>query len=117
MSIISQGSSERGIGLVVADKDATKAIIALEKEFESDFYAQDVNRIYAVDQVSVISIVGQDLSSFHKPYNALIKNQIVPLLFNNTVTGKNVSLIVYKKRSYKGIKRDTRPNFWANQKK
>ncbi len=103
VSIISQGSSERGIGLVVADKDATKAIIALEKEFESDFYAQDVNRIYAVDQVSVISIVGQDLSSFHKPYNALIKNQIVPLLFNNTVTGKNVSLIVYKKDLIKAL--------------
>ena len=103
VSIISQGSSERGIGLVVAEKDATKAIISLEKEFESDFYAQDVNRIYAVDQVSVISIVGQDLSSFHKPYNALIKNQIVPLLFNNTVTGKNVSLIVHKKDLIKAL--------------
>ncbi len=103
VSIISQGSSERGIGLVVADRDATKAIISLEKEFEQDFYAQDVNRIYAVDQVSVISIVGQDLSSFHKPYNALIKNQIVPLLFNNTVTGKNVSLIVHKKDLIKAL--------------
>jgi aspartate kinase len=103
VSIISQGSSERGIGLVVADKDATKAIISLEQEFEQDFYAQDVNRIYAVDQVSVISIVGQDLSTFHKPYNALITNQIVPLLFNNTVTGKNVSLIVEKKDLIKAV--------------
>jgi aspartate kinase len=103
VSIISQGSSERGIGLVVAAKDATEAIISLEREFEQDFYAQDVNRIYAVDQVSVISIVGQDLSSFHKPYNALIKNQIVPLLFNNTVTGKNVSLVLLKKDLNKAL--------------
>lgn len=25
---------------------------------------------------------------YSKPFNALVKNQIVPLLFNNTVTGK-----------------------------
>jgi len=103
VSIISQGSSERGIGLVVDAKDATEAVVSLEREFEQDFYAQDINRIYAVDQVSVISIVGQDLSSFHKPYNALIKNQIVPLLFNNTVTGKNVSLVLHKKDLYKAL--------------
>jgi len=52
--------------------------------------------ITLVNDVSVVSIVGQDLSTFHKPYNALIKNQIVPLLFNNTVSGKNVSLVLKK---------------------
>jgi homoserine dehydrogenase len=53
--------------------------------------------------VAVISIIGQDLSEFHLPYNALIKNQIVPLLFNNTVTGKNVSLVVKKEQLYKAV--------------
>ncbi|MEL4307941.1 bifunctional aspartate kinase/homoserine dehydrogenase I [Joostella sp. CR20] len=103
VSIISQGSSERGIGLVVNAKDATEAIIALEKEFENDFYSKDVNKISAVDDVSVISIIGQDLSTFHKPYNALIKNQIIPVLFNNTVTGKNVSLVVKKSQLHKAL--------------
>jgi aspartokinase/homoserine dehydrogenase 1 len=37
VSIISQGSSERGIGLVVNANQATKAMIELEKEFENDF--------------------------------------------------------------------------------
>ncbi len=96
VSIISQGSSERGIGLVVNADKAQQAKKALQHEFSSDFYAKDINTITVVDQVSVISIIGQDLSSFHKPYNALITNQIVPLLFNNTVTGKNVSLVVKK---------------------
>ena len=96
VSIISQGSSERGIGLVVNANKAQQAKKALQHEFSSDFYAKDINTITVVDQVSVISIVGQDLSSFHKPYNALITNQIVPLLFNNTITGKNVSLVVNK---------------------
>ncbi|MEX0289929.1 MAG: bifunctional aspartate kinase/homoserine dehydrogenase I [Flavobacteriaceae bacterium] len=103
VGIISQGSSERGIGLVVAAKEAKRAKLALEAEFEEDFKAQDLNTITIVDDVSVISIVGQDLSSFHKPYNALIKNQIVPLLFNNTISGKNVSLVLKKSDLTKAV--------------
>ncbi|RKS94451.1 aspartate kinase [Flavobacterium limicola] len=103
VSIISQGSSERGIGLVVAADKATKAMIELEKEFENDFYSKDVNKITVTDDVSVISIIGQDLSTFHKPYTALIKNKIVPILFNNTVTGKNVSLVVKKSQLNKAL--------------
>ncbi|MBU0940648.1 MAG: bifunctional aspartate kinase/homoserine dehydrogenase I [Bacteroidetes bacterium] len=103
VSIISQGSSERGIGLVVAADKASKAMIELEKEFENDFYSKDVNKIKVVDNVSVISIIGQDLSTFHKPYTALIKNKIIPILFNNTVTGKNVSLVVKKSELHKAL--------------
>ena len=103
ISIISQGSSERGIGLIIDADSAQEAVVALEREFENDFYSQDVNRISIVDNVAVISIIGQDLSEFHLPYNALIKNQIVPVLFNNTVTGKNVSLVVQKDQLHKAV--------------
>ncbi|PQJ79425.1 bifunctional aspartate kinase/homoserine dehydrogenase I [Polaribacter porphyrae] len=103
VSIISQGSSERGIGLIIDKNKAKEAVETLENEFENDVNANDVNRISVVDNVAVISIIGQDLSEFHHPYNALIKNQIVPLLFNNTVTGKNVSLVVKKKELYKAV--------------
>ncbi len=103
VSIISQGSSERGIGLVVQRKRAKNAKKALENEFRSDFKTNDINAIKVIDEVSVISIIGQDLSTFHKPYNALIKNQIVPLLFNNTVSGKNVSLVVKKTDLHKAL--------------
>ena len=103
VGIISQGSSERGIGLVVDAKKAQKAKKVLDQEFETDYSAQDVNQITVLNDVSVISIVGMDLSTFHKPFNALVKNQIVPLLFNNTVTGKNVSLVVNKSDLHKAI--------------
>jgi len=103
VSIIAQGSSERGIGFIIDADRAVEAVAALEKEFENDFYSQDVNQISIVNNVAVISIIGQDLSEFHHPYNALIKNQIVPLLFNNTVTGKNVSLVVKKEQVYKAV--------------
>lgn len=94
VSIISQGSSERGIGLVIDANKAKLATKALELEFEKDFYTKDVNQISVMDNVSVISIVGMELKHFHRPFNILIKNQVEPLLFNNTVTGKNVSLVV-----------------------
>ena len=103
VSIISQGSSERGIGLIIEAERAHEAVFSLEKEFENDFYSQDVNQISIVDDVAVISIIGQDLSEFHHPYNALIKNQIVPVLFNNTVSGKNVSLVVRKEELHKAV--------------
>ncbi|WP_372975347.1 bifunctional aspartate kinase/homoserine dehydrogenase I [Muriicola sp.] len=103
VSIISQGSSERGIGLLVGAEKAETARRALEEEFESDFESRDINTITIVKDVSVISIIGQDLSTFHKPFNALIKNQIIPLLFNNTVTGKNISLVVRKQDLHKAL--------------
>ncbi len=103
VSMVSQGSSERGIGLVVAADKAVIAKAALEKEFTIDFHIRDVSTITLQEHVAIISIIGQDLSTFHKPYNTLIKNQIVPLLFNNTVTGKNVSLVVQKSQLHKAI--------------
>ena len=103
VSIISQGSSERGIGLIINADRAAEAVAALEKEFENDFYSQDVHKVSIIENVAVISIIGQDLSEFHHPYNALIKNQIIPVLFNNTVTGKNVSLVVKKTDLHKAV--------------
>lgn len=103
ISIISQGSSERGIGLIVNSDHATKAKRVLEEEFKTDIYKKDVSAITIKNEVSVISIIGQDLSTFHKPYNRLIKNQIVPLLVNNTATGKNVSLVILRKHLHKAL--------------
>ena len=103
VGMVSQGSSERGIGLVVRASDAERAREALESEFEADLKSRDINRIITTPDVAVISLVGQDLSSFHKPYNALIRNQVVPLLFNNAVTGRNISLVVRREEMLKAL--------------
>ena len=96
VSIISQGSSERGIGFIVDARDGYKAKKVLENEFQSEFQNKDVSQIYITENVSVISIIGQSLYSFNQPYSALIKNHITPILINNTVTGENVCLVVKK---------------------
>src|SRR5690606_36927193 len=96
VSIISHGSSERGIGIVVNSDKATKALVGLEKVFENDFYTKDVNKISINDDIAVISIIGQDLINFHNSYTALIRNNITPILLNNTATGRNISLAINK---------------------
>ena len=103
VGIISQGSSERGIGLVVDANRAEDAKKALQDEFQTDYTSKDVNTISVQKDVAVISVIGQDLSSFHKPFNALVKNKVVPLLFNNTVSGRNVSIVVNKKDLTKAV--------------
>jgi len=103
VGIISQGSSERGIGLIIEANRAEEAKRALEEEFIPDYSVQDVSSIRVEKEVAVVSIVGEDLSSFHKPYNSLIKNKIVPLLFNNTVSGKNVSLVLRNHDLHKAL--------------
>ena len=103
VSIISQGSSERGIGFVVSSGQAKKAKRILEKEFEDDLRTKDVNRIYIKDKLAIVSIIGQNLSNFHKSYNALSVNKISPILINNTVTGDNISLVLQEKDLYKAV--------------
>jgi homoserine dehydrogenase len=101
--MISQGSSERGIGLVVKASQADEARTVLETEFEADLQTRDISQIFITRDVAVISLVGQDLSTFHKPYTALIRNQVVPLLFNNAITGRNISLVVQKNDMIKAL--------------
>lgn len=94
VGLISQGTSERGLGFLVQEEDAEKAVKALKAEFKNDFLNQDVNAVSIRKDIAVISIVGQDLSNFDKAYSALVQNKIIPILFSNSVTGKNVSLLV-----------------------
>jgi aspartate kinase len=46
VSIISQGSSERGIGLAVSGSEAQRAQAVLEEEFAQDLKTKDVDRIF-----------------------------------------------------------------------
>lgn len=103
VSIISQGSSERGIGFIVDVKNGYLAKTVLENEFYNEFQSKDISQIYVTENVSVISIIGQSLYSFNQPYSALIKNHITPILINNTVSGENVCLVVKKTDLHKAV--------------
>jgi aspartokinase/homoserine dehydrogenase 1 len=103
VSIISQGSSERGISFVVAASQARKAREALANEFNLDFLSKDVTKIEVKNNVAVVSILGKTLASFNSSYAALIRNSIEPVLINNTVAGRNVCLVVSNKDLHKAV--------------
>lgn len=103
VGIISQGASERGIGFVVAEKDAFLAKQVLEKEFLQDFIRKDMTEISVTRDLAVVSVIGQDLLGFHKALAALDRNQIEPLLINNTLSGQNICLVITQKDFHKAL--------------
>ena len=103
VGLISQGTSERGLGFIVKEEDAGLAVELLDKGFETYLKNKDVSSIYIRKNIAVISIIGQELSTFDRAYTALIKNNIIPLLFSNSVTGKNVSIVVERNDAQKAI--------------
>ncbi len=64
---------------------------------------KDVNRIYVKDDLAVVSIIGQNLTGFHKAYNALSFNKVQPILINNTVTGDNICLLLHENDLHKAV--------------
>ena len=103
IGVISQGSSERGVGFVVPEVDAEKAIAALKDEFRIEIKENDVSTISAVKDISVVTVVGQNLNGFSSAYARLVKNHVDILLINNTLSGNNISLVVNNKDVHKAL--------------
>lgn len=104
VSVISQGASERGIGLVVQRSDAERAHQLLEKEFHIDLGSDDVAQIQRIEPVSILSVVGEDAGSFYRPYRALVRNQLTPLLFNNSPSGRQLGLVFKQEEAVKALR-------------
>jgi aspartate kinase len=103
VGVISQGSSERGLSFVISNTEVEKAITALKSEFEPEILKKDISSISALRTISVLSVIGQDLKGFAPAYQALTKNNIEVLLINNTLNGKNISLVVDNKQVNKAV--------------
>lgn len=103
IGLVSQGSSERGIGFVVAESDDQIAQKELQHEFARDIEDKDVNSISITRNVSVVSIVGQSLQGFSTAYQSLVKNNIEILLINNNFSGSNISLLIKNEQVHKAI--------------
>ena len=104
VSVISQGASERGIGLVVKQQDSARAQELIRREFQTDLGSDDVSQIQCIEPVSILSVVGEDASSFYHPYRALVRNQLTPLLFNNSPSGRQVSLLFREEEAEKALR-------------
>lgn len=103
VGIISQGSSERSIGFIIAKNQTKTAVSALKREFTTEIIEKDISAISALHDVSVITVVGQNLKAFSSSYQALAKNNVDLLLINNTLNGKNISLVVKNEFATKAV--------------
>lgn len=103
VNMVSQSTTERGIGILVAAEDAKLAEQALKAEFSTELNQQDVARIETDQTVAVITTVGLSLQNFNQPLNALANNQISPLMINNSLNGKNISLVIKKDQLTKAV--------------
>ena len=94
VSLIAQGSTERGTAIVVDEEDADHAVEALLQEFHHDLETGHVTKIYAEKGLAVVAIIGLNLLEFDRPYRALVRNRILPILLSNSVPENTLCLLV-----------------------
>ncbi|TDI73025.1 MAG: ACT domain-containing protein, partial [Bacteroidetes bacterium] len=56
--VISQASSEQSICTGIRTDDVERALVVLRRTFEIELMRRDINRIYAIENVTVVSVVG-----------------------------------------------------------
>ncbi len=103
IGVVSQGSSERGVGLVVSQADSGKAVQALKQEFANELKENDISTISAIPQISVVSLIGESLNGFSSALQSLVKNDIEILLINNNIAGSNISLVIENNNVNKAV--------------
>ena len=94
VSLIAQGSTERGTAIVVDEEESDRAVEALVQEFHHDLETGHVTKIYAEKGLAVVAIIGLNLLEFDRPYRALVRNRILPILLSNSVPENTLCLLV-----------------------
>lgn len=59
--LITQASSEQSICFAVPSNTANEVIIALEKTFSLEMADQDIDRVWATDDVAIVTVVGEGM--------------------------------------------------------
>lgn len=101
--LISQASSERGIGFVINKEDAGITEDVLQAEFKDELEHKDISRIQINSDMAIIAIVGRHNYSLEKAIYGLRRNKIWMYLISNSINGEHISLVVDKKSLKKAI--------------
>lgn len=97
IGIISQGTSEREVSFIVSEEDAQNAVEILKHEFTADIERNEIYDIIALDEMAIITIVGNSINDFAPSLSQLKQNNIRIELINNTLSGANIGLVINKK--------------------
>ncbi|GAB3533757.1 bifunctional aspartate kinase/homoserine dehydrogenase I [Pontibacter brevis] len=101
--LISQASSERGIGFVINKEDAATAQEVLTAEFHSELVNGDISRIQIDSDKAIIAIVGRHNYALEKAIYGLRRNRIWMYLISNSINGEHISLVVDNKSLKKAV--------------
>ncbi|RLG20796.1 aspartate kinase [Methanosarcinales archaeon] len=103
ITMISQGSSEANISVVVREEDADKAYYALKEEFQNNIVKDvDVNR-----NISVIAVVGAGMSGTPgvagKVFSAMGREGINIIMISQGSSELNISFVVDEKDAIRAV--------------
>ncbi len=101
--LISQASSERGVGFVVNRDNADKSIKLLNDEFKIELDRGDVTNISVNHDTAIISIIGRHNYALEKAIKGLRAAKIWVHLFSNSINGENISMVIDDKLKFKAL--------------
>ncbi|MCJ8164101.1 bifunctional aspartate kinase/homoserine dehydrogenase I [Pontibacter sp. E15-1] len=101
--LISQASSERGIGFVINKEDAAVAEDVLTSEFREELASGDISCIQIESDKAIIAIVGRHNYALEKAIYGLRRNKIWMYLISNSINGEHISLVVDNKSLKKAV--------------
>ena len=101
--LISQASSEQGIGFVVDAEDSQKATKVLEEEFVKEIDANSISQVKLNTSMAIIAIVGRHNYSLEKAIYGLRRNKIWMHLISNSISGNHISLVIDNKNIKKAV--------------
>ena len=97
VKMISQASTENGIGFVVDSSQVNLAEQSLRIEFEEELSLNHIYEISTKHDISMIAIIGKHNYSLEKAIMTLRKNGIWMYLISNSISGKNITLVIDKR--------------------
>jgi homoserine O-acetyltransferase len=103
VKMISQASTENGIGFVVDSNQAKLAEQSLRIEFEKELSLNHIHEISSKYDISIIAIIGKHNYSLEKAIKTLRNNGIWMHLINNSISGKNITLVIDRKHLSKAL--------------
>lgn len=94
VKMITQASTDNGIGLVISAAEAEKTRRLLHKEFDRELSLGTILSIDVNTEVGLVAIIGRHNFSLEKAISILRRNKIWMHLISNSITGKNISLVI-----------------------
>jgi len=101
--LISQASTERGIGFIIQTKTADSSLQTLNREFQTEISSGAINSIEANHDVAIIAITGRHNYALEKAIHGLRKHKIWIHLFSNSINGENISLVIDKQHTTQAL--------------